>query len=147
MPEFARPQPGGRAVPAPSYETAMFNFGDDIELIPVRLEPAEWAATVQTTVGGVTALAVAAGHDPTPLVVCELLRGMPATADGLTALGRLSDGSLLARSLTAVRRDRAVGQMEVIAAGLRRLVYQPPDRRALLEASIRGVFLGLSTSR
>ena len=121
--------------------------GDVIELLPATYDPAEWAATVQMSVGGLTALAAVTGHTPSVQAVCELLRGVPASADGLAALGRLSDGSLLARSLTALRGNGSGRQSEVIAAGLQRLVYQPADRRALLDASIRGALLGFDPAR
>ena len=124
-------------------------FDNVIGLVPAELTAADWAASCEAVVGGLGTLLLAAGHVPTELAMCELLSAVPATPDGLTALTVAPDGSLLSRALTAARYGKAADgrRLEVIADGLRRLVYQPPDRRVLLEASIRGVFLGHAMAR
>ena len=124
-------------------------FDNVIGLVPAELTAADWAASCEAVVGGLGTLLLAAGHAPTALGVCELLTAAPATPKGLAALTAAPDGSLLSRALTATRYGCGTDgrRQEVIADGLRRLVYQPLDRRALLEASIRGVFLGHALAR
>ncbi len=122
---------------------------DLIDLVPDELTAPVWVASCEAVVGSLGTLLLATGHAPTGLGVCELLAAVPASPDRLAALTKAPDGSLLSRALIAARYGRATDgrRLAVIAAGLRRLVYQPPDRRALLEASIRGVFLGHTLAR
>lgn len=121
-------------------------FENVIVLWPETSDPAEWAGACEEAVGGLSALLLAAGRRPTGLGVCRLLDAVPATPDGLTRLSRTPDGSLLARTLAACQSGPGDRQA-VVAAGIRQLVFQPPERRALLEASIRGVFLGHTLAR
>jgi uncharacterized Zn finger protein (UPF0148 family) len=101
-----------------------------------------WQGECEKAVRMVSNLLTLAGRWRGQAAIIELLRSVPRTAEDVR---KLPENSLLARCAAEAferKTERNARMMDEIVDYLKYLVGMEPHRRAMLEASVAGVFLG-----
>ena len=115
----------------------------------VAIDPLMWAVECEEIAEGFTNLLWLTRYSFSFAAVVELVRRCPTAMDDLLPMAETPPTSLLGRVVHAILsmgdNDSIIRQSAVNA--LKKLTSMPPERRALMEASVCGVLLGVSIAR